>query len=165
MAADVIRLPVKNGQTCLLSTVDDGLLGHRWYLDDNGYMTRNTPKSGKRRRGKMTMHRQILDAPFGMLVDHINGNRLDNRRENLRLCNITESAWNCSGNAKSTSRYKGVCWNKHSGKWQAAIRVKPRLIYLGLFESEKEAAHIYDNAARKHHRKFARLNFPQEPPQ
>ena len=86
---------------------------------------------------------------------------LDNRRENLRLCNARQSGFNMP-KRKSASQYKGVHWNKRDKKWYAHIGVDSKLKHIGYYDSEIEAAIAYNNAAKKYHGEFARLNIIQE---
>jgi hypothetical protein len=108
---------------------------------------------------QMAMHRLIMNPPEGSVVDHINGNRHDNRRSNLRVCTLSE---NCRNSRKScgTSRFKGVSWSRTAGKWQARIWYHGKSTYLGYFDDEIEAAMAYDRKARELFGAFACLNFP-----
>jgi hypothetical protein len=94
-----------------------------------------------------------------ILVDHINGNTFDNRKENLRLCNNKENSRNI-GKRKGnyTSKYKGVNWNLQSNKWTARINTDNGRKFLGYFNNEKDAGIAYNEAAKLYHREFARLN-------
>lgn len=106
---------------------------------------------------KGSMHRLIMRCPKGLLVDHKNHNTLDNRRENLRICNRSENMWN----RKSTcgiSKYKGVVWYKNANKWSAGIWQYDKRTYLGLFETEVEAAIAYNKKAAELFGEFACLN-------
>jgi len=105
------------------------------------------------------MHRLIMDAPDGTDVDHRNMDRVDNRRSNLRLATRAENLRNQGLSRNNTSGFKGV--SRLDGKWRAEIRVKWKLIYLGLFDDKVEAARAYDTAAKEHFGEFARLNFPE----
>jgi len=113
-------------------------------------------RDGKQK--SMLMHRAILQAPPHMLVDHINRNPLDNRRENLRLTGHLGNALNRGGNVKGkTSRFKGVYWQKDISRWRARFRKK----YLGTFTDEVEAAQAYDRAATAYDAVFAYVNFSE----
>lgn len=155
-----VRYPLSRGRELLVSQEDAHLLErHRWHVRGDGYVARNPARSGGHRRGaKVLLHVEIVRPPAGLLVDHVSGDRLDCRRENLRLATTLENGRNRRAHG-GTSRFKGVCWNKASEKWQADIRVSGRKIYLGLHENEEDAARAYDAAARQHFGEFARPNF------
>lgn len=107
------------------------------------------------------MHRQILNAPPGSIVDHRYGNGLDNRKENLRIATISQNLYNRRKTSKkTTSKYKGVHLKRESSKYAAAISCNGKRIFLGYFENEIDAARAYDNAAKIYHGEFAVLNFP-----
>lgn len=110
-------------------------------------------------RGASTyLHRLILaDAA---IVDHINGNGLDNRRINLRSCTRAQNSRNMRAPLLGSSRYKGV--RQFAGKWRASIRLSGTRIHLGTFATEEEAALAYDAVAAEHYGDFAFLNFPRE---
>lgn len=100
-------------------------------------------------------------------VDHINGNGLDNRRANLRLCTHAQNMMNRRKFKNSTSKYKGVSiWKNKRGEasgWTVNLYANRKQVHLGIFSDEIEAARAYDTAAKKHFGEFARLNFPDEP--
>lgn len=104
------------------------------------------------------MHRAILNPPDNMHVDHINGDGLDNRRENIRACRPRQNNMNRRMGINNTSGYKGVSWNKSDKKWQAMIGVNMTVKYLGKFMNKEEAAAAYNNAAIKEFGDFAQLN-------
>lgn len=106
------------------------------------------------------MHRLIMSCPNGMHVDHINHDRLDNRRSNLRICTPEENTWNTRSLRKSSSKFKGVSYFKKNGKWRASISFKGKFISLGYFINEVDAAIAYDIAALKYYKDFGCLNFP-----
>lgn len=90
------------------------------------------------------------EDPGGQLIDHINGDSLDNRLTNLRLVNTTQNMWNVS-RAFSTSKsgIRGVHQNKHTGKWVSEIRTNGKRHYLGVFVTKAEAAAAYKQAAEQ----------------
>lgn len=107
-----------------------------------------------------SMHRVIMNPPKGFLVDHRNLNSLDNTRPNLRNATRSQNQFNRNKiKSKTSSRFMGVCFDKRRKKWCAYITVEGKRIWLGYFDSEIEAAKAYDEAAKKYHGEFARLNF------
>lgn len=111
--------------------------------------------------GYVKMHRLITNAPLGMLVDHINHNRLDNRLQNLRVCTHAENMGNRIRNKTSTSGYKGVILDKTMSRrkrWQAMMCVDGKPKRLGRFETREEAAEAYNRAALSRYGEFALLN-------
>jgi len=110
------------------------------------------------------LHREILDAAKGTLVDHENGDSLDNRRANLRFATPAQNTYNRPKiRGKTASKYIGLYFIKEIKKWGARIRYQgKKRIYLGSFKTQIEAAKAYDEAAKKYHGEFARLNFPEE---
>lgn len=115
----------------------------KWYAHKD-YNTLYALRKSSRVNGKqhtIPMHSVILGTPKGMETDHINGNGLDNRRENLREVTTRENAQN--RHTPKTSKYPGVTWHKQRGKWQANIRVAGKLNYLGLYGDEETAGIVY----------------------
>lgn len=104
----------------------------------------------------------ILEISAGILIDHIDGNGLNNCKSNLRLATPSQNAANREKKyAKASSQYKGVYWHKN-GYWVAEIKVNYKKIYLGYFKIEGEAAQAYDRAAKLHFKEFARTNFKEK---
>jgi hypothetical protein len=133
-----------------------------WCLKQNGpriYAVRLI--SGSSNRTKiLSLHREIMNAPPGLLVDHGNGDTLDNRRANLRLATHSQNSCNTRRNkTKALSRFRGVTLSKRDSRWVARIRYERKLIWLGRFDNEIEAAKAYDEAAKKYHGEYACLNF------
>jgi hypothetical protein len=138
--------------------VDDDIYEYlnQWkWIYSNGYAIRDDKISGKRIR----MHREILDADVGVEIDHINRDRLDNRKINLRVCSRSENRCNCGIRSDNTSGFKGVYWHKRMGKWRAVVHKNNKEISLGYYSSPEDAAYAYDLGAKKYHGKFAVLNF------
>lgn len=111
------------------------------------------------RQTYLKMHRIILNAPQCAVVDHVNGNGLDNRRENIRLATRTENCANRGKTVSGTSKYKGVHWSSRRNRWIAQIKKNRVGKYIGSFSTEVEAAQNYDMAARILFGGFARMNF------
>jgi hypothetical protein len=108
------------------------------------------------------LHRLIMNAPEGLLIDHKNNNGLDNRRANLRLATHSQNMQNRrKRRSNTTSRFIGVSFDRSRGKWKAQIKYQGKYINLGRFDSEIEATRAYDAAARKYRGEFARLNFSE----
>lgn len=156
----------------MIAVVDDEdfelVSKHKWRLD-KGVNTDYAVMCGS---NPIRMHRYILKAEKGVIIDHVNHNGLDNRRCNIRFCNASENRKNCI--PYGSSKFLGV--NKHITKtksikkdrpnvvyireyWRAAIKINGVQTHLGLFKNEEDAARRYDEAARKHHGEFANLNF------
>jgi hypothetical protein len=110
-------------------------------------------------KDKLTAIRSTLSA--NLVIDHINGNGLDNRRANLRLATVAQNAWN-SKRRSPRSGYKGVWLDKDKRLWRAAIVCNRKRIHLGYFKTKTAAAQAYDAAAKKFHGQFANLNFPND---
>ncbi len=104
------------------------------------------------------MHRYITNCPDNQYVDHINGNPLDNRKCNLRICTNSENLRNRGRQKNNKSGYKGVDFIKKRKKFRARITILNKEIHLGYFLTEIEAAKAYNSAAIKYHKKFANLN-------
>lgn len=110
---------------------------------------------------KQYLHRLIMNAPAGMEVDHRNGDGLDCRRSNLRVCTAGQNRCNMRKTTiPKTSRFKGVCWDRTRNKWRATIKLHRQWTYLGRFDNEIDAAKAFDMAARELFGEFALLNFP-----
>lgn len=152
-----IQLYDRSGDPKYVAIIDQDdykkVKNYKWYLNKQGMVFNKTLNS---------LSRFIMNATNRNLdVDHKNHNRLDNRKENLRICTRSQNSANTRIRSNNTSGYKGVSWNTTAKKWVANIWSHNKCIYLGYFKEKEEAAMIYDKAAIKYHGEFACLNFPQ----
>jgi hypothetical protein len=102
------------------------------------------------------MHRAIINPPDDMIVDHINGNGLDNRKSNLRIASKEQNALNRGNNKNNTSGRKGVEFDNRNNKWRASIRYKNKLIHLGSYSLIEDAIHERERAEKLYFGEFAR---------
>lgn len=126
----------------------------RWQVNISG-----NPRATRNVVEKMIyMHREIIRARHHEIVDHINGNGLDNRKENLRLVNSQQNSWNSKG--KNRNGYKGLLYRPDNPKkpWRAAITKDAKTIHLGYFATREDAARAYNKAAIEVFGNYARLN-------
>lgn len=135
---------------------------HKWYAIPGGktfYAVRNKrTKTGKRIR--IRMHQEIVKPPPGYELDHKDRNGINNRSKNIRVVTHAQNSKNY-GSIGGGSNYKGVSWNKQARKWRAQLRINYKQTHLGYFDSEKEAAIAYDDAAFENSGVYAFLNFPE----
>ena|SRR5258708_2925659 len=158
------EIELSQGQT---TTVDDEdfekVNRFKWSLlcqsPRTRYAFRNVRVSG-RRITTLRLHRFILNLePGDPDVDHVDGNGLNNVKANLQLATHQQNQCNQRKQLRKTSsRFKGVTWDRHAGEWKAQIKVKGKNHYLGCFAIEQEAAEAYDQAAVQFHNNFAKLN-------
>lgn len=142
-----LGLHAKDGYT----TVDRKfayLAEDNWRISAYGYAIRS--------KDKVFMHRLLLEPSSGEMVDHKNGDKLDNRLENIRICTQPQNAMNQKRNSVNTTGYKGV--TVASNGFRARIKVNYKSFELGVFDTAKKAALAYNRAAKKLHGDFARLN-------
>jgi hypothetical protein len=136
-----------------------------WYVDSYGYAKNCAYMGtvrGKQLKATMSLHCLIMRPPKHMQVDHIDHNPLDCRRSKMRVCTNQENCQNQVSTKGTSSKWKGVSWDKARAKWRADIGHNYKVIYLGLFDSEEDAARAYDMAAEELFGEFGLLNFPKE---
>lgn len=141
------------------------LMQYNWhaYKHRNTYYAIRNVELYPGARTTVKMHRQIMRALPGEIIDHKNGKGLDCQRENLRIATSSQNAANKRAMVGSTSRFKGVSWHKQHGKWYSCIysKDKKKHVFIGLYDDEAEAAKAYDRKAIELFGEFAKLNFPQ----
>jgi hypothetical protein len=158
----VKTIPLFNSD--LVALVDDedyeSLIGFRWYRQNMGYAIRGSGYN------KVLMHRQIMVFPENG-VDHIDRNKLNNTRSNLRPANQSQNMCNSApehyNTKRSRTKFRGVSWDSARKRWFSYIKANGALIHLGRFDSDVEAAEVRDKAALKLHGEFASLNFQPAP--
>ena len=126
---------------------------YEWQVDRHNSVKTHAPGM----KGKL-IHRLILNAPEHLEVDHIDGNRLNNQRSNLRLATSSQNKMNRGPRKDNTSGCKGVSWHSQRLKWTARVKAGQKYIHLGLFDSKEAAALAYNATARQLHGEYAWLN-------
>ncbi len=156
---DVRFIPLTQGKFAVVDAEDyDRLAKYKWSTSREQHLFYACRCNNYKR---VLMHREILNATKEKVVDHIDGNGLNNRRNNLRLCTKAQNNLNSRPRRSSTSKYKGVCYDRKLNKWLSQIIWRGERTYLGRFKDETEAAIAYDRKAEQLFGEFAYLNFPQ----
>lgn len=165
-----MEIQLKHGRVAIIDDADAHLAArYRWCLIIPGKRADGSDREYactrfKREDGTKAMiylHRAVLgEPPPGMVCDHINGNGLDNRRENLRFVSKSLNGINARKfGGKVTSKYKGVSLDKLGKKWDCRITINRKQVYLGVYATEEDAARRYDEEAVKHYGEHAVTNF------
>lgn len=158
----MIEIPLSKGYVAIVDDdCPDAILEKKWHVlvkrSGKVYAIRNqaTPDGG---RCTEYLHRAIMSPAVGFVVDHIDGDGLNNQRSNLRVCSNTENVRNSKMHRRNTSGFKGVSWNKDRGGWDARIMVAGKQVSLGCFTHKSEAAEAYDHACVRMHGQYAKTN-------
>ena len=161
------EIELTQGYVAIVDDEDYERFGHlNWYYRKSangryGYVIRRAGNKFVR------LHREILNAPPNCFVDHRNGNTLDNRKYNLRFCNRRENMCNSAPRpANKTSHYKGVYFAKGrypSRPWRVQIKCGAKLVSVGYFANEEEAACAYDKAAKQYQGRICTPQFSRSP--
>lgn len=144
-----ITIPIRGGYTIVDAEDEELVRSYLWRVNNNGYAMR-TVCLGDRNTSEL-LHRVINKTPVDMDTDHINGNRLDNRKSNLRTSSRKDNTKNRRLNANNSSGYRGVYWNKNSRKWLVYITIDGVKTYLGGFHDKEDAARAFGLAAERTH--------------
>ena len=169
----MMAIRLNDTRVALVDEQDAELLSkYNWVFNKVGYamgrlcVGRHGRKNGVHRQDKkfVLMHRLILDLTNSKIhADHINGDGLDNRRCNLRQSTPSQNRANMwKPNILSMSKYKGLSYNKTTGRWRSAVYKNGKPIYGGYCKEEIDAATVYNFLAYEHHGEFAKYNLPLE---
>lgn len=139
----MVRIKLQNGGYTTVDEIDGWAKNYKWYKSTHGYVVGYDGKF---------LHRLITDAKDELEVDHINRDKLDNRRENLRLCTRLQNNRNRSKFKNNKTGYKGVY--KKRSKYQSTIRIEGKTYYLGTFNTIEEAHAVYTEKARQVHGEY-----------
>jgi hypothetical protein len=148
----------KNGECFIIDKTDlQQVKNHRWWIDYNGYFT--TEINGKR----YLLHNFLMGLEkSNYVVDHIDRDKKNNSRSNLRICTPKENSRNRSKPTSNSSGFVGVCYHINNHKYYASIKVNGRNIHIGTFDNKIDAAIARDIAAIKYFGEYAFLNFPRQ---
>lgn len=150
ISAGAVRVPLFGGRSTVIDLEDYQIVETRlWSANVYGY--------AQTTRGEL-LHISIMGRRDGLVVDHINRDRLDNRRSNLRLCTRAENVVNAAKPKTNTSGFKGVTWDSIRGKWKAQVYYRGKNVFLGRFDSATDAAIAYDKWASELHGSFLATN-------
>lgn len=145
------RIPLTRGLFALVDDQDfEWLKQWKWFADASGYPARDQhlgKVDGKYKSERILMHRLIMDTPEGMDTDHINRNRADNQRKNLRVCTHASNMRNTGVRSDNKSGHKGVSWFARDNKWRARIVIDGKYRHLGYFEDKDQAGRVYQLAS------------------
>jgi hypothetical protein len=153
----VKEIPLTKGHVAIVDDEDYEYLNQWKWCSATGYASRVSLDGGK--RTEIRMHRLLVGAEKGQQVDHINRNRLDNRKSNLRICTPKENSRNSSKRKNAVSSvYKGVTKQPNSKRFICTMFVDGKRLYLGQYDEELDAAYYYNMNAKKYFGEFASLN-------
>lgn len=144
-----------DGTRFIFDKEDADLVSSRgWHLSRRGYI------AGKDHRRERPLHKLMIPVDSGFDIDHINRDKTDNRRENLRVCRHQKNCFNQKIRSTNTSGFMGASFMKNAGKYECYIHYNGRKYYLGLFDSALDAAYMRDSAAKHFFGDYCNLNFP-----
>lgn len=151
------RIKLTRGKRALVDDEDFEFLSKWKWCTSGGYASKSVRLSNGS-KSNIRMHRLIMLPRRGEEVDHVDRDRLDNRRSKLRVCTSSENKCNAPARISNTSGFKGVGWHIASLKWRAVIQVEGEHRHIGLFKSKEDAARAYNKAAAELHGEFAHQN-------
>jgi hypothetical protein len=155
------EIQLTQGKVAIVDDADFEFLNQfKWHalkLAGKFYVGRKLTVS-KCKQNQILMHRFIMKPDKGMVIDHLDGNPLNNQKNNLRICTHSENMRNCKISINNTSGFKGVSFVKKNNTYKSAIKLNKKTIYLGYYIDPIDAARAYNDAALKYHGEFANLN-------
>lgn len=153
---DIAYVPLTKGKEAIIDAEDAEIVGqHNWRCDGWGYVM-TTVRTANGKKTTRSLHRLIMNPPEGMEIDHIHGNKLDNRKAQLRIATRVENSYNRGAHVNNTSGKKGVSWHMRDKKWVAKIRHEGKAIHLGYFTTPELAHQAYCKASAELHKEFSR---------
>lgn len=165
MQRDSITIPLSQGMFVVIDADDLPLVeGYAWVAARRRHVWYAIANVRQPHGGStaVLMHRLILDAPKGMQVDHKDGDGLNNRRSNIRLCTPSQNQQNRVRREPNATGYFGIYYIPKARRWVANIKHQRKRIYIGCFSTPEAAAIAYDERARELFGEFGRFNFPKD---
>jgi len=151
----VRRISLSQGKYTIVDDDDYlNLIAFKWYYS-HGYAVRHPKMVRGYRRGKISIHREILHTPKGKLTDHINGNTLDNRKSNLRIVDIYKNGWNQKILKNTPSGFKDIYWRKTDKAWEVRVMEHGKRHSVGYFKNKDDAVDALLRALKKYHQGYA----------
>jgi hypothetical protein len=164
----ICLVPIAGGGYTIVDSEDYAdAVRYKWSKSTTGYIRRHNKAktrakrgSGRQKHKKIYLHRSLMNAPKGTVVDHVNRCKLDNRKSNLRICTQKDNCRNSSVrvSGKRKSKYKGVSYENGINKWRAYINYEGKRMHLGVFTDEIVAASAYNKKATELYGQYACLN-------
>ena len=152
---DYAECVLPTGESFIIDSEDYCLVSkYRWVSNRSGYFLASTGE----RNSHVFLHRMVIEPPDDMFVDHIDGNKSNCRKSNLRICSQTDNNRNVGVKSNNRCGYKGVYWASDRGKWRTEITVDRKHIHIGSFETAEEAARAYDKCALFYFGEYAKTN-------
>jgi hypothetical protein len=150
-------IPLTQGKVAIVDDWDYPKLSqHKWHCSAKGYAVRNSKAAESPQHHTVWMHREILKPDIGYWTDHINGDKLDNRKANLRVCTDSQNKMNRAARPDNKHGLKGVSFKKSAKRFEAYIQTANKKVHLGYFPTALAAHAAYVKAAGIHHGQFAR---------
>lgn len=155
------KIPLTQGYFALVDDSDyEAISKYKWHIKKHGrtfYAKHSTKKGDNRKQKTVYMHSLLLATPRGMEVDHIDGDGLNNRRDNIRVCVHAENTRNARTRLDNKSGFRGVHFHSRDMVWSASIGFKNKRVHLGYFSSKLLAREAYRDASIKYYGNFARV--------